>query len=125
MLVEKIFSPLYKRLFGIIGKTASRSILQNMSRTYIAIAALALSVAATVDVGTMISSFWTTVTQWLEARLNADIFVSAPSLISRRNDVVLSKDILKKIKSLKEIEEVNIYRKMELYQDGKRYHLMA
>ncbi len=41
IIVEKIFSQVYKRLFGITGKMASRSIIQNISRTYIAIAALA------------------------------------------------------------------------------------
>ena len=80
ILVEKIFSPIFRSLFGITGKIASRSIIQNISRTYIAIAALALAVAATVGVGTMVSSFRSTVINWLEARLNADIFISAPSL---------------------------------------------
>ncbi|MBK7159012.1 MAG: hypothetical protein IPH77_10755 [Ignavibacteria bacterium] len=69
ILTEKIFSPVYKKLFGITGKIASRSIIQNISRTYIAIAALALAVAATVGVGTMISSFRGTGIEWLEARL--------------------------------------------------------
>lgn len=96
ILVEKILSPLFKYLFGITGKIASRSIVQNISRTYVAIAALSLAVAATVGVGTMISSFRSTVIDWLESRLNADIFISAPSLVSRRNDAVLSEDLLER-----------------------------
>ena len=125
IIVEKIFSPVYKKLFGITGKMASRSIIQNISRTYIAIAALALAVAATVGVGTMISGFRSTVINWLEARLNADIFISAPSLISRRNDAVLSEEILCKIKSLNEVKDINFYREIELFQEGKRYHIIA
>jgi putative ABC transport system permease protein len=125
ILVEKIFSPIFRSLFGITGKIASRSIVQNISRTYIAIAALALAVAATVGVGTMVSSFRSTVINWLEARLNADIFISAPSLISRRNDAVLSEDILLKIKSIDGVKDINFYREIELLQDGKRYHLIA
>jgi putative ABC transport system permease protein len=125
ILVEKIFSPIFRSLFGITGKIASRSIIQNISRTYIAIAALALAVAATVGVGTMISSFRSTVINWLEARLNADIFISAPSLISRRNDAVLSEDVLLKIKSIDGAKDINFYREIELLQDGKRYHLIA
>ncbi|MCU0344162.1 MAG: FtsX-like permease family protein [Ignavibacterium sp.] len=125
IIVEKIFSQVYKRLFGITGKMASRSIIQNISRTYIAIAALALAIAATVGVGTMISSFRSTVINWLEARLNADVFISAPSLISRRNDAVLSEDILTKIKSLDGVKDINFYREIELFQEGKRYHLIA
>ena len=125
ILVEKIFSPIYKKLFGITGKMSSRSILQNISRTYIAIAALALAVAATVGVGTMVSSFRTTVIDWLETRLNADVFISAPSLISRRNDAVLNKDILDKIRAIDEVKDFNFYREVELFQEGKRYHLLA
>ncbi|MBK7252971.1 MAG: hypothetical protein IPI04_03405 [Ignavibacteria bacterium] len=125
ILTEKIFSPVYKKLFGITGKIASRSIIQNISRTYIAIAALALAVAATVGVGTMISSFRSTVIEWLEARLNADIFISAPSLISRRNDAVLPEEILAKIRALDEVKDINFYREIEIFQDNKRYHLIA
>ena len=125
ILTEKIFSPVYKKLFGITGKIASRSIIQNISRTYIAIAALALAVAATVGVGTMISSFRSTVIEWLEARLNADIFISAPSLISRRNDAVLPEEILAKIRALDEVKDINFYREIEIFQDSKRYHLIA
>ena len=125
ILVEKIFSPLYTKLFGITGKMSSRSILQNISRTYIAIAALALAVAATVGVGTMVSSFRTTVIDWLETRLNADVFISAPSLISRRNDAVLNEDILDKIRAIDEVKDFNFYREVELFQEGKRYHLLA
>lgn len=125
VLVEKIFSPIFKSVFGITGKIASRSIRQNISRTYIAIAALALAVAATVGVGTMISSFRSTVINWLEARLNADIFISAPSLISRRNDAVLSEEVLNKIKSLNEVKDINFYREIDLIQGDKKYLLIA
>lgn len=125
ILTEKIFSPVYKKLFGITGKIASRSIIQNISRTYIAIAALSLAVAATVGVGTMISSFRSTVIEWLEARLNADIFISAPSLISRRNDAVLPEEILTKIRVLDEVKDFNFYREIEIFQENKRYHLIA
>ncbi len=123
--VEKIFSPLFKSLFGITGKIASRSVIQNISRTYVAIAALALAVAATVGVGTMINSFRDTVIEWLGARLNADLFISAPNLISRRNDAVLSDDLIGKIKSIDGVEGINFYREIELYHDGKRVHLIS
>lgn len=125
ILVEKILSPVFKSLFGITGKIASRSIVQNISRTYVAIAALSLAVAATVGVGTMISSFRNTVIDWLESRLNADIFISAPSLVSRRNDAVLSEDLLEKVRALDEVAEVNFYREIEINQDGKTYHLIS
>ena len=124
-LVEKIFSPVYKSIFGVTCKLSSRSIIQNISRTYIAIAALALAVAATVGVGTMITSFRSTVVSWLEARLNADLFISSPSLISRKNDVPLPSDLLEQIKTLDNVEDINFYREIEFYQDNKKIRLIA
>ena len=114
------FSPVLKYLFGITGKLSSRSIIQNISRTYIAIAALGLAVAATVGVGTMITSFRSTVVNWLEARLNADLFITAPNLISRKNDVALSEDILKKIESLENVEGISYYREIEFFQNEEK-----
>ena len=125
LFVEKIFSPLFKKLFGITGKIASRSIIQNISRTYVAIAALGLAVAATVGVGTMISSFRNTVIDWLEARLNADIFISAPNFVSRKNDAVLTEEILSKIKLINSVKEINFYRELDLLQDGNEYRIIA
>ena len=123
--LEKIFSPALRSMFGITGKIASRSMIRNISRTYIAVAALALAVAATVGVGTMISSFRDTVIEWLGSRLNADIFVSAPNLISRRNDVVLPDDLADKIKGVNGVTGINFYRELEIFQNGKKIHLIS
>jgi putative ABC transport system permease protein len=124
-LTEKIITPIYKTVFGIIGKMSSKSILQNISRTYIAIAALSLAVAATVGVGTMTNSFRSTVVEWLEARLNADLFITAPSLVSRRNDAVLSEELLTKIKNSEGVEEINFYREIDLFQNEQKFRLIA
>jgi putative ABC transport system permease protein len=125
IIIEKLFSPVLKYFFGITGKFSSRSIIQNISRTYIAIAALGIAVAATVGVGTMITSFRSTVITWLEARLNADLFITAPNLISRKNDVVLPEDLLLNIESLKNVEGVSYYREIEFLQDEKNIRLIA
>ena len=125
VLVEKLFTPVFKSLFGVIGKMSSKSILQNLSRTYIAVAALSLAVASTIGVGTMINSFRSTVVEWLESRLNADLFITAPSLVSRRNDSVLSENLLEQIKNTKGVEDVNFYREIELYQNDQKYRLIA
>ena len=54
---DKILTPLSGKVFGIAGRIASRSIIQNISRTNTAIFSLSIAVAATVGVGTMINSF--------------------------------------------------------------------
>jgi putative ABC transport system permease protein len=65
---------------GIIGRMAPRTVVRTLSRTSVAVAALMVSVSVIIGVGVMISSFRATVELWLEDVLQADIFVSPPSL---------------------------------------------
>lgn len=65
---------------GVIGRMAPRTIVRTLSRTSVAVAALMVSVSVIIGVGVMISSFRATVELWLEDVLQADIFVSPPSL---------------------------------------------
>ncbi|MFL5346742.1 MAG: FtsX-like permease family protein [Hyalangium sp.] len=71
-------------MFGMLGRMAARGVRASLSRTAVALAALMVAVATTVGVGLMVTSFRGTVVTWLEASLQADVFVSPPSLIARR-----------------------------------------
>ncbi len=70
--------PLLGALFGLTGRLAGRGVSAAISRTGIAIAALALAVSATVGVGLMIDSFRQAVSTWLESTLRADFYISQP-----------------------------------------------
>jgi putative ABC transport system permease protein len=74
-----ILAPGLGRLFGVLGRLGARSIVASLSRTGVAIAALAVAVSATVGVGIMIGSFRDTVAHWLQHTLRADLYVSARS----------------------------------------------
>ena len=82
-LVVRVFAmtttPLFGRLFGTEGRLAARGITASITRSGLAVAALAVAVAATVGVGIMIGSFRTSVSQWLENTLTSDIYISVPS----------------------------------------------
>jgi putative ABC transport system permease protein len=65
---------------GVIGRMAPRTVVRTLSRTSVAVAALMVSVSVIIGVGVMISSFRATVELWLDDVLQADIFVSPPSL---------------------------------------------
>ncbi|MCC6457097.1 MAG: ABC transporter permease [Caldilineaceae bacterium] len=65
---------------GVIGRMAPRTIVRTLSRTSVAVAALMVAVSVIIGVGVMISSFRTTVELWLDDVLQADIFISPPSL---------------------------------------------
>ena len=68
--------PLSERAFGVLGRMAPRSLARSLSRTGIAVAALTLTVSVIVGVSAMISSFRTTLIEWLDMTLGADIFIS-------------------------------------------------
>jgi len=64
---------------------------RNISRTGLAITALAIAVSATFGVEVMITSFRTSVDEWLGTTLGSDIYVSAPSTASNGAGAVLDR----------------------------------
>jgi putative ABC transport system permease protein len=70
----------YGRQSGVIGRMAPRYVNRSLSRTSIAVAALMVSVSAIIGVGVMVGSFRGAVRDWLNDVLQADIYVSPPSL---------------------------------------------
>jgi len=72
------------RYAGVIGRMAPRTVIRSLSRTSVAVAALMVAVSVIIGVGVMIGSFRSTVEAWLEDVLQADIFISAPSLNSNQ-----------------------------------------
>ena len=78
-------TPLTGRLFGILGKLGPRSVSRSLSRTSIAVAALTVAVSVIVGISVMIGSFRSTVSEWLDVTLGADIYVSPPALTAVRS----------------------------------------
>lgn len=74
-LVET-FVRLFRGVLGIIGVQAARNVLAHQSRIAVATAALTLAVACVIGVGVMISSFRTSLEDWLETTLTSDIYVN-------------------------------------------------
>jgi len=72
------------RRAGIIERMAPRTVIRSLSRTAVAVAALMVAVSVIIGVGVMIGSFRQTVVRWLDQVLQADIFISPPSLQSNQ-----------------------------------------
>lgn len=85
---------------GATGRLAARSIAAGLSRTGVATAALALALAVTTGVSLMVVSFRRSVELWLEATLRADVYVSAPSLVSARPDATLPAALVARLQTL-------------------------
>ena len=80
LLLMLLIQRITNAISGIIGRMAPRTIVRTLSRTSVAVAALMVSVSVIIGVGVMISSFRATVELWLDDVLQADVFVSPPSL---------------------------------------------
>ncbi len=68
-------SRLAGRLAGAIARMSISGIAAGLSRTAVAIVALAVAVSATIGVSLMVDSFRSSVGEWLEQTLQADIYV--------------------------------------------------
>ncbi|MCK8500699.1 FtsX-like permease family protein [Myxococcus fulvus] len=85
--------------FGLLGRMAARGVRTSLSRTAVALAALMVAVATTVGVGLMVSSFRGTVLSWLETSLQADVFISPPSLVARRGGATMVPGLAEKLRA--------------------------
>ena len=71
---------LFRNRSGIVSLMALRDIVRSLSRTSVTIAALMISVSVIIGVSVMITSFRSTVVDWLNTILLADIFISPTGL---------------------------------------------
>lgn len=110
---------------GILGRLCVRSVVASLSRTAVAIAALMVAVSVTVGVGIMIESFRQTVAYWLEGALQADIYISPPSLVSRWNEETLDPALVTRFSSAPGVDGVNTYRRVSVISPTGRVQLVA
>ncbi|MEM5776105.1 MAG: ABC transporter permease, partial [Anaerolineaceae bacterium] len=82
LVLMKLVRPVLGWAMGFLGRMAPSGLINNLSRTSVAAAALMVAVAVTIGMQLMVGSFRTTVAVWLEQTLGGDIYISAPSFIS-------------------------------------------
>ncbi len=87
VLLMRMATPLTDRAFGVLGRMAPRAVVRSLSRTAVAVAALTIAVSVIVGVSVMIASFRSTVADWLDTTLGADIYISPPLLTANRATV--------------------------------------
>jgi putative ABC transport system permease protein len=102
--------PLAGAAFGLLGRLATRGVTASLSRTAVAVAALMIAVAASVGIGIMIASFRGSVVRWLETSLQADVYASAPSLVSSRTDATLPPDLVERLSAVPGVAAVGTQR---------------
>ena len=72
--IARWLEPLAQRLAGVPGRLAIGGIASGLSRTGVAVVALAVALSATIGVSVMVDSFRGSVDRWLEQSLQADVY---------------------------------------------------
>ncbi|MGE0487799.1 MAG: FtsX-like permease family protein [Vulcanimicrobiota bacterium] len=99
-LVTLLVSLVPSRPLPLELRLALRSIPATLSRTGIATSALMIAVAATVSIGLMVHSFRTTLRNWLETTLQADVYITLPDRAAMLGGERLSGELLEQLKTL-------------------------
>ena len=124
-LGTRLLRPLAGSVLGVVGRMAASGIRHALSRSAVAIAALTVAVAATSGVGIMVDSFRTTVDTWLTYSLEADVYISPPGMVFRRNDATIEPAVEAAIRSFDGVESAYSVRTARVEIDGRTSDLIV
>jgi putative ABC transport system permease protein len=110
---------------GILNRLAARTVVKAISRTSVAIAALMVAVSVTIGVSLMIDSFRSTVVNWLDLTLVADIYISAPSAGGVRNSAVVAVDLPQRVAAIAGVADVETVRGVNVDSESGSVHLVV
>ncbi|MEM7335416.1 MAG: FtsX-like permease family protein [Chloroflexota bacterium] len=113
-IIMQWLTPIGYRLFGVVGRMAPRDIDRSLSRTSVAIAALMTAVSVIVGVSIMIGSFRQTVSEWLNQTLQADVFISPPSLTASTINGTLQPDVLSTVSEIEGVGSIVTARQIQV-----------
>ncbi|RME81850.1 MAG: ABC transporter permease [Caldilineae bacterium] len=114
-------------VLGPAGRMAPRDIARSLSRTSVAIAALMTAVAVIIGVSIMIGSFRKTVENWLNATLQADVYVAPPGVTTNQAGGTLSEEVVERVARWPGVEQALFARSTTVYvtELGRDVHLLA
>jgi len=108
-LLMRSATPLLGRACGALGRMAPRDVVNSLSRTSIAVAALMVATSVIIGVSLMIGSFRYTVVTWLEHALQGDIYISAPIFRATQN-LTLDPAVLQIVQQSPDVVRVDLIR---------------
>ncbi len=117
--LSRLLSPVLRRVFGVLGILAPRSLSAALARTSVLVAALSTAVAMLVSVGIMVGSYRDTVIVWLDDRLRADFYVQTVGQREARQYPTMDPAIPDRIEALPEVAAVDRFRGYEIRYEGR------
>ena len=123
LLLRVLARPLAR--LGPIGRLAPRTVSSAISRTSIAIAALMVAVSVTIGVAVMIASFRSTLINWLELTLVADLYVTAPSAGGASGGTALPDGVVDAVRGLQGVASIATIRTVQVEGAVGRVNLIV
>jgi putative ABC transport system permease protein len=106
----RVLRPAAAAVAGPVGRLATGTVARAVSRTGLAAAALMVAVSVTIGVSVMIASFRSTVENWLDLTLQADLYISAPSPGARAAAAPLGPDVPARVAAVPGVAAVETIR---------------
>lgn len=106
--------PATSRIFGLVGRMAPRNLINSLSRSSVAVAALMVAVAVTIGVGLMIDSFRGTVIVWLKQTLQSDVYITVPGFNATRTSTAIDPQVVETVRSWPGVERVDTLRSVSI-----------
>ena len=114
VILLRLVKPLFSRLFGILGKLSVRDLTASLSRTTVAVGALAVAIAVSIGVGIMIGSFRGAVQNWLDQYLRADVYVTEPGVNHTVNTPALKPELIGRLSALPGVLSISTGRRIDI-----------
>jgi putative ABC transport system permease protein len=111
-------APAAHRIAGMPARLAIGGIAAGLSRTGVAVVALAVALSATIGVSVMVDSFRGSVNRWLEQSLQADVYAGV-----QRG--ALDADLLEALRRIDGVEATSTSRRGWIEESGVRTQLVA
>ncbi len=116
-LVTHYLGMLLRKICGsLAGFMAARTIRGSLSRTSIAVAALAVALSMTIGIDTMIHSFRESVANWLDRSLEGDLYISPATT---KWDHPLPEALITQLQNDPRLEALERYATLDIYLNGK------
>jgi putative ABC transport system permease protein len=106
-----------KRIVGVEGLLAARSLAASLRRTSVLVAALATAVAMMTSVGIMVGSFRQTVVAWMNDELPADLYIRPAGDPAADRHPTISVELAAKIAKVPGVASVERLRAYEITYD--------
>lgn len=106
--------PIFARMFGVMGYLPARFVTASLSRTGVAISALMVAIAISIGLQLMVGSFRLSVFNWLEQRLDAELYISNPAPASSAAASGLSLQLVQRIQKLPGVTAVSTVHRVSI-----------